>query len=281
MSPIKVCDINVLNRDANTLALYSSLQYLSRHSSLGHSSRVNFTNAVLRNNMSLIFPTHITAIIGEAMTIKLIAMSPLYYDFLDNIGFRAHRRNLTIEAMTYYLYGEFLRNIMVPSAKLMEYIHIMYPNYDKRDYSSIHLRFGGRLADAPVSKVFLSKNSVRTILQCIKLLPKNYTLYIASDSLIMKYQLMNKITDYKCIYSTNRTIPSDTQMLKTNLVSYATFSAVAELYILGHGKQCIMTPGSTYSLAMCAMIGVQPISIVSNKNICDNSTFGKEINFHV
>lgn len=92
---------------------------------------------------------------------------------------------------------------------------------------------------------------------------------------------MNKITDYKCIYSTNRTIPSDTQMLKTNLVSYATFSAVAELYILGHGKQCIMAPGSTYSLAMCAMIGVQPISIVSNKNICDNSTFGNEINFHV
>ena len=43
----------------------------------------------------------------------------------------------------------------------------MYPNYDKRDYSSIHLRFGGRLADAPVSKVFLSKNSVRTILHVL------------------------------------------------------------------------------------------------------------------
>ena len=231
--------------------------------------------------MSLIFPTHITALIGEAMTIKLIAMSPLYYHFLDKLGFTAHRKNLTIEAMTYYLYGEFLRNIMVPSAKLMEYIHIMYPNYDQKDYCSIHLRFGGKLADVPVSKVFLNNNSVSTILQCIKLLPNHYNLYVASDSLVMKYRLKNELSEYNCIFSSNRTIPADTQMLKTNLVSYATFSAVAELYILGHGKQCIMTPGSTYSLAMCAMTGVRPISIVSDKNMCDNSTFGNEINFPV
>lgn len=261
------------------MALYSSLHCLSRHVPLRHSSRVNFTNAVLNNDMSIIFPTHITAIIGQAMTIKLIAMCPLYYRILDELGFTAHRKNMSIDAMTYYLYGEFLRNIMIPSLRLRQYMHTIYPNYDKDKYCSIHLRFGGKLADVPVSKVFLKQNSVNTTLQCIKLLPKHCKLYIASDSLEMKNRLLLNLTDYERIYTSNKTIPADTQMLKSSLVSYATFTAVGELYILGHGRHCIMTPGSTYSLAMCAMTGAQPISVMSNKYMCDNSTFGAEINF--
>ena len=70
-------------------------------------------------------------------------------------------------------------------------------------------------------------------------------------------------------------------MMQSNFVSYATFSAVAELYILGHGKHCVMTTRSTYSLAMCALTGQRPIIIEPTENICDTETYSDLILFCV
>ena len=74
---------------------------------------------------------------------------------------------------------------------------------------------------------------------------------------------------------------ADTQMMQNNFVSYATFSAVAELYILGHGKHCVITTRSTYSLAMCALTGKRPIIIEPKENICDTETYSDLILFRV
>ena len=243
--------------------------------------RVKFTKAVLSNNISYIFPTYVTAITGHSLTIKLIAMNPEYYDTLDDMGFTAHRNRISVEAKTYFLYGEFLKNIMVPTSNLRQYMDFIFPDFDKKEYNSIHLRFGGKLADVPVIAIFLPENSTQSIEKCINLLPRLKKIYVASDSLKMKKELSKSIRGYDIIFSSNLTIPADTQMMKTSLVSYATFSAVAELYILGNGKQCIMTPGSTYSLAMCALTGKMPIIIIPENNTCDIKTYGGEINYTV
>ena len=136
----------------------------------------------------------------------------------------------------------------------------------------MHLRFGGDLADVPVFVEFMSLESFPLILKCIKLLPRPNKLYVASDSVKMKAKLARNLPHYSLIYSKNQTIPADTQMMQNNFVSYATFSAVAELYILGHGKRCVMTTRSTYSLAMCALTGQRPIIIEPKKRICDIET---------
>ena len=208
-------------------------------------------------------------------------MSPYYYNTLTNLRFKSQLRKCTIEAKTYFTYGEFLKNIMVPSKSLIEYMHFLYPNFDKEKYNSVHLRFGGNLADIPVFVEFMTIDSLNLIIKCIHFLPKNSLIYIASDSLIMKKKLDNVLKEYKLVYSTNQTIPADTQMMKSNLVSYATFSAVAELYILGHGQQCIMTTRSTYSLAMCALTGKKPIIILPKNNVCDTHTYSDYIDSSV
>ena len=146
----------------------------------------------------------------------------------------------------------------------------------------MHLRFGGDLADVPVFVEFMSLKSFPLILKCIKHLPQPNKLYVASDSVKMKAKLARSLSNYSLIYSKNqtipadtqmKTIPADTQMMQSNFVSYATFSAVAELYILGHGKHCVMTTRSTYSLAMCALTGKRPIIIEPKEKICDTKTY--------
>ena len=267
--------------DAHELAYYSSFYYLSFHSRQSSADRANFTSAVLNNTISSIFPTRITAVSGNLLTIQLIAMTSTFNNTLTKLGFHSHHSNSEIDELAYNLYGEFLRNIMIPSTSLREYMHYLYPNYDKEEYNSVHLRFGGDLADVPVFVEFMSLESFPLILDCIKLLPQPNKLYVASDSVIMKDRLAGNLTNYSLIYSKNQTIPADTQMMQSNIVSYATFSAVAELYILGHGKRCVMTTRSTYSLAMCALTGKRPIIIEPKENICDTETYSDLILFCV
>ena len=208
-------------------------------------------------------------------------MTSTFYNALTKLGFKSHHSNSAIDDKAYNLYGEFLRNIMIPSTSLREYMHYLYPNYDKEEYNSVHLRFGGDLADVPVFVEFMSLESIPLILKCIKLLPQPNKLYVASDSVKMKDRLARNLTNYSLVYSKNQTIPADTQMMQNNFVSYATFSAVAELYILGHGKRCVMTTRSTYSLAMCALTGKRPIIIEPKANICDTETYSDLILFFV
>ena len=267
--------------DAHELAYYSSFYYLSFHSRQSSSDRANFTSAVMKNTISSIFPTRITAVSGNLLTIQMIAMTSTFNNTLTKLGFRSHHSNSAIDALTYNVYGEFLRNIMIPSTSLREYMHYLYPNYDKEEYNSVHLRFVGDLADIPVFVKFMSLESIPLFLKCIKLPPQPNKLYVASDSVKMKAKLARSLSNYSLIYSKNQTIPADTQMMQSNLVSYATFSAVAELYILGHGKRCVMTTRSTYSLAMCALTGKRPIIIEPKKKICNTKSYSDLILFCV
>ena len=89
---------------------------------------------------------------------------------------------------------------MIPSASLIEYMHYLYPNYDKEEYNAVHLRFGGDLADVPVFVEFLPLKSFPLILRCIKQLPKPKKLYVASDSVKMKMRLAKRLTQYSLIY---------------------------------------------------------------------------------
>ena len=260
---------------------YASFYYLSIHIKQSKANRGNFTSAILHKTISSIFPTQITAVSGNLLTINVIAMTSYYNKTLTKLGFRSHHYNSAVDALSYKLYGEFLRNIMIPSASLIEYMHYLYPNYDKEEYNAVHLRFGGDLADVPVFVEFLPLKSFPLILRCIKQLPQPKKLYVASDSVKMKMRLAKRLTQYSLIYSKNQTIPADTQMMQNSLVSYATFSAVAELYILGHGKHCVMTTRSTYSLAMCALTGKKPIIIEPKLQICDNETYSIFIKFRV
>ena len=101
--------------DAHELAYYSSFYYLSFHSRQSSSDRANFTSAVLNNTISSIFPTRITAVSGNFLTMKTIAMTSAFNNTLTKLGFHSYHSNSAIDDLAYNLYGEFLRNIMIPS----------------------------------------------------------------------------------------------------------------------------------------------------------------------
>mgnify|MGYP000118764874 CR=1 FL=1 len=126
--------------------------------------REKFTDAVVNHTISSLFPTKITTVTGNLLTIKAVACSSYYNNTLTHLGFKSHFKNSTVVALAYNLYGEFLRKIMIPSESLIQYMHYLYPNYDKEEYNSVHLRFGGDLADIPVFIEFMSMDSLSLII---------------------------------------------------------------------------------------------------------------------
>ena len=51
-------------------------------------------------------------------------------------------------------------------------------------------------------------------------------------------------------------------------VYIATYSAVADIYILGNSQQCIMTEDSTLAYAICAITGKPPVIIPWTRQKC-------------
>ena len=54
---------------------------------------------------------------------------------------------------------------------------------------------------------------------------------------------------------------SDTSVMNLDSVSIATYTAVADLYIMGKSKSCIMTKDSTFAYDGCAISGNPPITL--------------------
>ena len=69
------------------------------------------------------------------------------------------------------------------------------------------------------------------------------------------------------IYVNEETLYSDTQVMNIDSVVIATYTAVADLYILGNSQTCLMTRGSTFAYTGCAISRRIPY-IISMKNEC-------------
>ena len=61
---------------------------------------------------------------------------------------------------------------------------------------------------------------------------------------------------------------SDSQLNNMEFVYIATYSAVADIYILGNSQQCIMTEDSTLAYAICAITGKTPVIIPWTRQKC-------------
>ena len=58
------------------------------------------------------------------------------------------------------------------------------------------------------------------------------------------------------------------QLNNMEFVYIATYSAVADIYILGNSQQCIMTEDSTLAYAICAITGKPPVIIPWTRQKC-------------
>ena len=225
-------------------------------------------NAIRSGNVDRIFPTRITAVIGNNLLIRFMIDSKGYHDILQHNGITSYQKNVSSDLRQYYCYGEFLRNVMQITELTKEVMKVRYPIVFEQPFDAIQLRMGGKLSDIPLKQKWLSLGSLAVGVRCIKSHFKTNNVYVASDSIYAKNYLKKNLKNRNVSFVNEKVLFSDTQVMNLDGASIATYTAVADLYILGKSKSCIMTSGSTFAYAGCAIAGNPPITLTMNGDKC-------------
>ena len=225
-------------------------------------------NLIMTGNERIGFPTGITAIIGYSHILRFIINSQPYHSILLASGITGFQRNVSSHLKVYYCYGEFLRDIMQITDLTKEVMRIRYPIVFEQAYDAIQLRMGGRLSDVPMPNHYLTMESLNVAVRCAKEYSKSSNIYVASDSIIAKKFMKNSLYNKNVTFVNEKSLFSDSQLNNMESVYIATYSAVADIYILGNSQQCIMTDESTFAYSGCAISGRPPVIIPLKKEVC-------------
>ena len=226
------------------------------------------SNAIKSGNVDRIFPTRITAVIGNNLLIRFMIDSKGYHDILQHNGITSYQKNVSSDLRQYYCYGEFLRNVMQITELTKEVMKVRYPIVFEQPFDAIQLRMGGKLSDIPLQQKWLSLGSLAVAVRCIEFHFKTNNIYVASDSMYAKNYLKRNLKNRNVSFVNEKALYSDTQVMNLDGASIATYTAVADLYILGKSRSCIMTSGSTFAYAGCAIAGNPPITLTMKGKKC-------------
>ena len=225
-------------------------------------------NAIKSGEVYRLFPTRITAVIGNALLLRFVIDSMGYHDILQHNGIESYQKNVSSHLQQYYCYGEFLRNVMQITELSKQVMKVRYPMVFEQPFDAIQLRMGGKLSDFPLSQQWLSEKSLAVAVRCIESYFEANNIYVASDSMYAKNYLKKNLKNRNVSFVNEKVLYSDTQVMSLDGASIATYTAVADLYILGKSKSCIMTSGSTFAYAGCAIAGNPPITLTMNGDKC-------------
>ena len=224
--------------------------------------------AIMSGNVDRIFPTRITAIIGNDLLIRFMIDSAGYRDILQHNGIESYQKNVSSYLRQYYCYGEFLRNVMQITELTKEVMKVRYPIVFEQPFDAIQLRMGGKLSDIPLKEIWLSVRSLAVAVHCVVSHFKTNNIYVASDSMYAKNYLKKNLKNRNVSFVNEKVLYSDTQVMNLDGASIATYTAVADLYILGKSKSCIMTKDSTFAYAGCAISRNPPITLTLHGRKC-------------
>ena len=232
---------------------------------------------IMTGNEERVIPTGITTFIGYSHILRFIIDSQPYHSILKASGITSFQKHISSHLKVYYCYGEFLHDIMQITDFTKEVMKIRYPMVFNEVYDGIQLRMGGKLSDVPMPNHYLTMQSLNVAIQCIKKYSKSKNIYVASDSIRAKQFMKNNVYNKNVSYVNEKSLFSDSQLNNLEGVSIATYSAVADLYILGNSQQCIMTDESTFAYAGCAISGKAPVIIPLKKQMCLESDSLREL----
>ena len=223
---------------------------------------------ILRGNEQIGLPTGITAIIGYSHILRFIINSQSYHSILLASGMTGFQRKVSSHLKVYYCYGEFLRDIMRITDLTKEVMRVRYPIVFEQPYDAIQLRMGGRLSDVPMPNQYLNMESLNVALQCVGASCKSSNIYVVSDSIKAKLFMKAMLESKNVSFVNEKSLFSDSQLNNMEGVYIATYSAVADIYILGNSQQWIMTEDSTFAYAGCAITGKPPVIIPWTRQEC-------------
>ena len=225
-------------------------------------------NAIKSGEVDPLFPTRITAVIGNSLLLKYVINSVGYHDILQHNGIASYQKHVSSVLRQYYCYGEFLRNVMQITDLTKGIMRVRYPIVFEQPFDAIQLRMGGKLSDYPLERIWLTEQSLKVAVRCIESHFNTNNIYVASDSMYAKNYLKKNLKNRNVSFVNEKALFSDTQVMNLDTVSIATYTAVADLYILGKSKACIMTKDSTFAYAGCAIAGNPPITLTIKGDKC-------------
>ena len=265
---MKVVNEKVTNIDMNYLLHFSYLLVAKPTVEYLKTDMQYIRNMINTGNSSQVLPTGITAVIGNALLLGYVINSVPYYEILNSNGIYSHNTRIRSGLRDYYCFGEFLRHVMQITELTKEIMSTRFPIVDKGPFDAVQLRMGGRLSDYPLSQQWLSKKSLAVAVRCAETYFNSTNIYVASDSMYAKNYMRENLKNRNVHFVNEKVLFSDTQVMNVDSVSIATYTAVADLYILGNSQSCIMTSGSTFAFAGCAISGNPPITLTSNGDTC-------------
>ena len=223
---------------------------------------------IITGDERLVFPTGITTIVGYSHILRFMINSQPYHSILLASGMTGFQRNVSSHLKVYYCYGEFLRDIMRITDLTKEVMKVRYPIVFEQPFDAIQLRMGGRLSDVPMPTQYLTMESLHVAIQCVGTYCKSSNIYVASDSIKAKLFMKSRLEGKNVSFVNEKSLFSDSQLNNMEGVYIATYSAVADIYILGNSQQCIMTEDSTLAYAICAITGKPPVIIPWTRQKC-------------
>ena len=259
---------NVDNIDLRYLYHFSYLIVVKAYGHYIKTDLQEMKDLIMTGNEKNGFPTGITTIIGYSHILRFIINAQPYHPILLANGITGFQRNVSSHLKVYYCYGEFLRDIMRITELTKEVMKIRYPIVFEQAYDAIQLRMGGRLSDVPMPNHYLTMESLQVAARCAETYSNSSNIYVASDSIIAKKFMKNSLNNKNVTFVNEKSLFSDSQLNNMEGVHIATYSAVADLYILGNSQQCIMTDESTFAYTGCAISGKPPVIIPLKKQTC-------------
>ena len=179
----------------------------------------SFLNAIKSGNVDRIFPTRITAVIGNDLLIRFMIDFAGYHDILQHNGITSYQKHFSSDLRQYYCYGEFLRNVMQITELTKEVMKVRYPIVFEQPFDAIQLRMGGGISDVPLKQKWLSLGSLAVAVQCIKSHFKTNNIYVASDSMYAKNYLKKNLKNRNVSFVNEKVLYSDTQVMNLDSVS--------------------------------------------------------------
>ena len=223
---------------------------------------------IMTGDEQLVFPTGITTIVGYSHILRFIINVPPYHSILLASGMTGFQRNGSSQLKVYYCYGEFLRDIMQITDLTKEMMKVRYPIVFEQPYDAIQLRMGGRLSDVPMPNHYLTMESLNIAMQCVGTYCKSSNMYVSSDSIKAKLFMKSRLKGKNVSFVNEKSLFTDSQLNNMEGVYIATYSAVADIYILGNSQQCIMTESSTFAYSGCAITGKPPLIVPLKRQEC-------------
>ena len=263
--------------DLKYLYHFSYLMVVKAYGSFIETDLRYMKDLIMTGNEKRVIPTGITVFIGYSHILRFIIDSQPYHSILKASGITSFQKHISSHMKVYFCYGEFLRDIMQITDFTKKVMKVRYPMVFKEVYDGIQLRMGGKLSDVPMPNHYLTMQSLNIAIQCINKYSKSKNIYIASDSIRAKLFMKSNVYNKNVSFVNEKSLFSDSQLNNLEGVSIATYSAVADLYILGNSQQCIMTDESTFAYAGCAISGKAPVIIPLKKQMCLDSDSLREL----